>query len=124
MALDERHVVGVSSADAVRIIKTASHGTSRIAAYEGMIMPVADISSPAPHGASSTSVLILQLHRRHVALVVDSVSETLKLASGKILISPEAGMNERNCIHGHFVLQSSVIVVLDVERFFAPLLKA
>lgn len=123
MALDELHVVGVCSTDTIRTIQTANYGVCHIASYKGKIVPVVDISSPDPHCTESMAVLILRLQRRHVALLVDEVRETVQLVSDKVHISNGPEMNGNNYIHGHFSIESSMIVVMDVERFFSPLLK-
>lgn len=93
-----------------------------IAWYEGKVIPVVDIGQLAGHGAQLRPMLILKLQRLDVAIIVDEVKELVKLPAQAITVLSETNIDPRNFIHGIFNAECGRVLILDVERFFTPLL--
>lgn len=83
---------------------------------------VEDHCQPDGHGNQSRPMLILRLQRFYVAVIVDEVKGIVKLPARAVEVMSETEIDPRNLIHGIFKAECGRVLVLDVERFFTPLL--
>jgi chemotaxis signal transduction protein len=121
MALDAQHLVSISTTEVIRFVENPGLDIQQVAMYDGKVLPVADIGQPAKPG-TQRPMLILQLYRQLMALIVDEVEQIVTLPIQEIVIAKESEANGHNVIHGHYVCESGIIIVIDIERLFGPFL--
>ena len=87
----------------------------------GTIVPIVDMRlkfncSKAEYN-SFTVVIILNLHRRVVGIVVDSVSDVMELAADNVRSAPDIeSAIDSSCIVGLGSVAERMLILLDIEK--------
>lgn len=123
LALDARHVVFITTERKVQTFRDEGGVVGRVFAYNKHVIPVTMLGSDVTDGLGSRPMIILALHRRYVAIVVDKIGSEITITPPAIQIFDETDHDPQNLIHGKFQLNHEWIFVLDVERLFAPILR-
>ncbi len=92
----------------------------------GRIIPIIDfrkrfhIFDSAAMDESSKRIVVLSLNESTIGMVVDSVSQVLKLAESRISPTPAVAKGfDSEAIAGVGQLADRLLIVLDLERVFA-----
>ena len=90
----------------------------------GTIVPIVDMRlkfncSKAGYN-SFTVVIILNLHRRVVGIVVDSVSDVMELAADNVRSAPDIeSAIDSSCIVGLGSVAERMLILLDIEKLMS-----
>ncbi len=90
----------------------------------GTIVPIVDMRlkfncSQAEYN-SFTVVIILNLHKRVVGIVVDSVSDVMELASDNVRSAPDIeSAIDSSCIFGLGSVNERMLILLDIEKLMS-----
>ena len=90
----------------------------------GTIVPIVDMRlkfncSKAEYN-SFTVVIILNLHRRVVGIVVDSVSDVMELAADNVRSAPDIeSAIDSSCIVGLGSVGERMLILLDIEKLMS-----
>ncbi|QIL45064.1 chemotaxis protein CheW [Acidovorax sp. HDW3] len=90
----------------------------------GTIVPIVDMRlkfncSKAEYN-SFTVVIILNLHKRVVGIVVDSVSDVMELASDNVRSAPDIeSAIDSSCIFGLGSVNERMLILLDIEKLMS-----
>ncbi|MCE1249392.1 MAG: chemotaxis protein CheW [Comamonadaceae bacterium] len=90
----------------------------------GTIVPIVDMRlkfncSRADYN-SFTVVIILNLHKRVVGIVVDSVSDVMELASDNVRSAPDIeSAIDSSCIFGLGSVNERMLILLDIEKLMS-----
>ena len=90
----------------------------------GTIVPIVDMRlkfncSKAEYN-SFTVVIILNLHRRVVGIVVDSVSDVMELAADNVRSAPDIeSAIDSSCIVGLGSVAERMLILLDIEKLMS-----
>lgn len=90
----------------------------------GTIVPIVDLRlkfncSKAEYN-SFTVVIILNLHRRVVGIVVDSVSDVMELAADNVRSAPDIeSAIDSSCIVGLGSVAERMLILLDIEKLMS-----
>jgi purine-binding chemotaxis protein CheW len=90
----------------------------------GTIVPIVDLrlkfDCPRSEYDSSTVVIVLNLSRRIVGIVVDSVSDVLTLPSENFKPAPDIDtVIDRESVVGLGSLRDRMLILLDIEKLMA-----
>ncbi|MBB87359.1 chemotaxis protein CheW [Abyssibacter sp.] len=110
--------------DAVTKIPDAPAFVKGVINLRGTIMPVVDMRLRFKLGEAVydayTVMIILQLERRNVGMVVDSVSDVLRLTDDQTLPPPEfGGAMDTRYISGLGSIDERLLILVDIERLMA-----
>ena len=87
----------------------------------GKIIPVVDLRKrlalPAVAATDAQRIVVVELGEKRIGMLVDSVSQVIKLSSSIIEEMPEEATNiDENYIRGVGKLDSRLIIILDLNR--------
>ncbi|HUL97002.1 MAG TPA: chemotaxis protein CheW [Usitatibacter sp.] len=90
----------------------------------GVIVPVIDMrvkfSLPEPRYDSTTVVVILKLASRVIGIVVDAVSDVVRLAPADVKEAPRLGsIVDAGYLSGVATRDERMILLLDIEKFLS-----
>lgn len=90
----------------------------------GRVVPVFDarlrLGLPDSAYEERTCVIILSIHNKTIGLIVDSVNEVVKIARENVDPLHHSNENNQNqSIKAMTRVKDDVIILLDIERFFA-----
>jgi purine-binding chemotaxis protein CheW len=90
----------------------------------GVIVPVIDMrvkfSLPDPRYDSTTVVVILKLSSRVIGIVVDAVSDVVRLAAADVKEAPRLGsIVDAGYLSGVATRDERMILLLDIEKFLS-----
>jgi purine-binding chemotaxis protein CheW len=90
----------------------------------GTIVPIVDLrlkfDCPRSDYDSSTVVIVLNLSRRIVGIVVDSVSDVLTLPAENFKAAPDIDtIIDREAVLGLGSLRDRMLILLDIEKLMA-----
>jgi len=110
--------------DAVTKIPDAPEFVKGVINLRGTIMPVVDMRLRFHLGEAVydayTVMIILQLEHRKVGMVVDSVSDVLRLSDEQTLPPPEfGGSMDTRYISGLGSVDERLLILVDIERLMA-----
>lgn len=110
--------------DAVTKIPDAPEFVKGVINLRGTIMPVVDMRLRFHLGEAVydafTVMIILQLEHRKVGMVVDSVSDVLRLSDAQTLPPPEfGGSMDTRYISGLGSVDERLLILVDIERLMA-----
>lgn len=89
----------------------------------GRVIPVVGLRKrfglePIPPG-KNTRIVVVEVHGTVVGLVVDSVSEVLRVAADTIEPPPRLGKMEREYVSGVGKLENRLLLLLDVDHLLS-----
>ena len=105
-------------------IANAPHFIKGVVNLRGTIVPIVDMRlkfncSKAEYN-SFTVVIILNLHRRVVGIVVDSVSDVMELAADNVRSAPDIeSAIDSSCIVGLGSVAERMLILLDIEKLMS-----
>jgi purine-binding chemotaxis protein CheW len=90
----------------------------------GAIVPVVDLRLKLRLGSaeynSFTVMIVLNIARRVVGIVVDSVSDVIQLAAGQMHAAPEfGGQVDTRFISGLGTVDQRMLILLDIEKLLS-----
>lgn len=90
----------------------------------GIIVPVIDMrlkfGMPEPRYDSFTVVIILRIAGRVIGVVVDGVSDVVRLAAGEVKAAPQLGsIVDSGFLAGLATRDERMILLLDIEKFLS-----
>ena len=90
----------------------------------GVIVPVIDLrvkfSMPEPRYDSTTVMVVLRVGGRIIGIVVDAVSDVVRLSAGEIKAAPRLGsVVDSTYLEGLAVQSERMILLLDIEKFLS-----
>lgn len=91
----------------------------------GVIVPVIELRKrfnlPAAKPDAFTVIVVVNVGERLAGIVVDSVSDVIRLGAEQHCASPEyEGQREREFIQGMAQVEGRLLVLLDVDRLLKP----
>lgn len=119
--IDILKVQEIRGYDAVTSIANAPAFIKGVINLRGIIVPIVDLRIKFGVGAAHydpfTVVIILNIGRRVVGVVVDSVSDVLTLASAEVKAAPEfAATLNTEYITGLGTVDERMLILVDIER--------
>jgi purine-binding chemotaxis protein CheW len=107
--------------DAVTSIANAPAFIKGVINLRGVIVPIVDLRIKFNIGTAEynqfTVVIVLNVGRRVVGIVVDSVSDVLTLSADQIKPAPEfASSVDTGCLTGLGSLDERMLILVDIER--------
>ncbi len=87
----------------------------------GKIIPVVDLrtrfSLPATEAGESQRIVVVELGQKRIGMLVDSVSQVIKVPAGVVEEMPEEATSiDENFIRGVGKLENRLIIILDLNR--------
>ncbi len=88
----------------------------------GNIVPIIDLRKrfdlPPPADVHQSKILIVEFNRNQLGMIVDSVSEVMRLYSDQVEKTPPvfAGNIDSQYIHGVAKVEDRLIIILDIEK--------
>jgi purine-binding chemotaxis protein CheW len=87
----------------------------------GKIIPVVDLrvrfSLPTADSSDSQRIVVVELKEKRIGMLVDSVSQVIKIPSGVVEDMPEEAISvDENFIKGVGKLDDRLIIILDLNR--------
>jgi len=87
----------------------------------GKIIPVVDLrtrfSLPQAEASDAQRIVVVELKEKRLGMLVDSVSQVIKIPSGVVEEMPEEAISvDENFIKGVGKLDSRLIIILDLNR--------
>lgn len=92
----------------------------------GKIIPVVDLRKrfqlPASEATKSTRIIIVTIAKRTVGMIVDGVSEVLRLDASLVETAPEmvASQVESSFLRGIAKLEGRLLILLDLDLILNP----
>jgi purine-binding chemotaxis protein CheW len=122
--IDILKVQEIRGYDAVTGIANAPAFIKGVINLRGIIVPIVDLrikfSVGAAHYDQFTVVIILNIAKRVVGVVVDSVSDVLTLAAGQVKAAPEfATTLNTEYITGLGTVDQRMLILVDIERLMS-----
>jgi purine-binding chemotaxis protein CheW len=107
--------------DAVTAIANAPAFIKGVINLRGVIVPIVDLRLKFNVGAAQynqfTVVIVLNVGRRVVGIVVDSVSDVLTLTADQIKPAPEfASSVDKGFLTGLGAIEDRMLILMDIER--------
>jgi len=119
-AIDILSVQEIRGYDTVTHIANAPSFIKGVVNLRGTIVPIVDmrikfhLAEPAYN--EFTVVIILNVARRVIGMVVDSVSDVVSLAEEAIHPAPKMGAFDSQCLLGLASLDDRMLILVDIER--------
>jgi len=110
--------------DAVTRIPDTPDFIKGVVNLRGAIVPVVDLRLKLRLGSaeynSFTVMIVLNIARRVVGIVVDSVSDVIQLAAGQMHAAPEFGSQvDTRFISGLGTVDERMLILLDIEKLLS-----
>jgi purine-binding chemotaxis protein CheW len=123
-AVDILKVQEIRSYEKVTPIPSAPAFLKGVVNLRGVIVPVVDLrvkfGMPDPRYDSFTVVVVLRLGERTVGVVVDGVSDVVRLADSDVKPAPQLGaMVDSSFLAGLATKDERMILLLDIEKFLS-----
>ena len=123
-AVDILKVQEIRGFDKVTPIPAAPAYLKGIVNLRGVIVPVIDLrlkfQLPDPRYDDTTVMVVLRLAGRVIGVVVDAVSDVVRLAPGDIKAAPQLGsLVDGSYIAGLATQDERMILLLDIEKFLS-----
>ena len=119
-AIDILKVQELRGYDAVTRIANAPAFIKGVVNLRGVIVPIVDLrikfNLSAPVYNEFTVVIVLNIGKRVVGAVVDSVSDVVRLADSEIHPPPEFGSFDAKYLIGLATIGESMLILLDIEK--------
>lgn len=119
--VDILRVQEIRSYDAVTRLPEAPEYIKGVINLRGIIVPVVDMRLkfrlPSAEYNALTVMIVLNVGGRVVGMVVDSVSDVVRLAAEQVRAVPEIGATiDRQFLTGIGTLDQRMLILLDIER--------
>ena len=123
-AVDILKVQEIRGFDKVTPIPAAPAYLKGIVNLRGVIVPVIDLrlkfQMPEPRYDATTVMVVLRVAGRVIGMVVDAVSDVVRLAPGDIKAAPQLGaVVDGSYIAGLATQDERMILLLDIEKFLS-----
>ena len=110
--------------DKVTPIPAAPAFLKGIVNLRGAIVPVLDLrvkfGLPEPSYDTTTVMIVLRIERRVIGIVVDAVSDVVRLAASEVKEAPTLGsLVDATYLAGLATQDNRMILLLDIERFLS-----
>jgi len=122
--IDILKVQEIRGYDVVTRIANAPPFIKGVINLRGIIVPIIDMRIKFNLGASTydqfTVVIVLNIGGRVIGMVVDSVSDVIKLPSEEIRPAPELGtMLDTDYLIGLGTLEGRMLILVDIDRLMS-----
>ena len=122
-AIDILKVQELRGYDAVTRIANAPEFIKGVVNLRGVIVPIVDLrikfNLSEPVYNEFTVVIVLNIGKRVIGAVVDSVSDVVKLAESDIHPPPEFGSFDARYLVGLATVGDSMLILLDIEKMLS-----
>ncbi len=122
-AIDILKVQELRGYDAVTRIANAPEFIKGVVNLRGVIVPIVDLrikfSLADPVYNEFTVVIVLNIGKRVIGAVVDSVSDVVRLAESDIHPPPEFGSFDTKYLVGLATVGESMLILLDIEKMLS-----
>lgn len=119
-AIDILKVQELRGYDAVTRIANAPEFIKGVVNLRGVIVPIIDLrikfNLAAPVYNEFTVVIVLNIGKRVIGAVVDSVSDVVRLAEADIHPPPEFGSFDAQYLVGLATVGETMLILLDIEK--------
>jgi len=119
-AIDILKVQEIRGYEAVTRIANTPAFIKGVINLRGLIVPIVDLrikfSLSEPTYDEFTVAIILNIGKRVIGVVVDSVSDVVSLAEDSIHPAPEFGTFDTQYLMGLATLEERLLILLDIER--------
>jgi purine-binding chemotaxis protein CheW len=110
----------IRATDITPVPGAASH-VRGVINLRGKIIPVIDLRTrfnlPQIAASAAQRIMVIELQSRRIGILVDSVSQVLKMSAGVVEEMPEEAVSiDENFIKGVGKLDGRLIVILDLNR--------
>ena len=121
--VDILKVQEIRGQDPVTRIANAPDFIQGVVQLRGVIVPIVDLRRRfglAMQDTPSTVVMVLHIGGRVIGMVVDSVSDVIRLAPGDIRPAPEMGSAfDTEFLLGLATIDDRMLILLDIERLMS-----
>ena len=122
--IDIQRVQELRGYDAVTRIANAPDYLKGVVNLRGIIVPIIDMRIKLNLGSATyntfTVVIVLNIGKRVMGMVVDSVSDVITLKDEQIKVAPEMGSTlNSNYLIGLGTLEERMLILVDIERLMA-----
>ena len=122
-AIDILKVQEIRGYDAVTKIANTPAFIKGVINLRGIIVPIVDMRIKFNLGEAIyndfTVVIVLNIGRRVIGIVVDSVSDVMSLAADAISAAPEFAMFDTEFLLGLASVDGRMLILLDIERLMS-----
>ena len=122
-AIDILKVQEIRGYDAVTKIANTPAFIKGVINLRGIIVPIVDMRIKFNLGEAVyndfTVVIVLNIGRRVIGIVVDSVSDVMSLAADAISAAPEFAMFDTEFLLGLASVEGRMLILLDIERLMS-----
>ena len=122
-AIDILKVQELRGYDAVTRIANTPEFIKGVVNLRGVIVPIVDLrikfNLSEPVYNEFTVVIVLNIGKRVIGAVVDSVSDVVKLAESDIHPPPEFGSFDARYLVGLATVGDSMLILLDIEKMLS-----
>ena len=122
-AIDILKVQELRGYDAVTRIANAPAFVKGVVNLRGVIVPIVDLrikfNLSEPVYNEFTVVIVLNIGKRVIGAVVDSVSDVVKLAESDIHPPPEFGAFDAQYLVGLATVGGGMLILLDIEKMLS-----
>jgi len=122
--IDIQRVQELRGYDAVTRIANSPDYIKGVVNLRGVIVPIIDLrikfNLEAPKYDEFTVVIVLDIHKRIVGVVVDSVSDVISLEADQIKPPPEMGSAlDTDYLIGLGTLDQRMLILVDIEKLMS-----
>ena len=119
--IDILKVQEIRGYDAVTTIANSPHFLKGVINLRGTIVPIIDMrikfNAPNVEYDQFTVVIILNIASRVVGIVVDSVSDVIRLSADQVRPTPDIGVAvDTTYIQGLATVDERMLILIDIER--------
>lgn len=122
-AIDILKVQEIRGYEAVTRIANAPAFIKGVINLRGLIVPIVDMrikfNLGEPDYNEFTIIVILNLGKRVIGIVVDSVSDVISLDEQQIRPAPEFGTVEMQYLKGLAAVNERMLILIDIERLMS-----
>lgn len=116
--LTVREIMGIME---ITIVPHVPHFVKGVINLRGSVIPVVDLrlkfSMPERGYDKETCIIVVNLHKRLMGIIVDTVSEVLNIDENEIDDSPNFGSSvETDFILGMGKVKEKVVILLDIDK--------
>jgi purine-binding chemotaxis protein CheW len=123
-AIDILQVQEIRAQESVTRIANTPKFVRGVISLRGQIVPIVDMRAmfDLPHAAAGSSpvMIILDIGRRVIGVVVDAVSDVVRLAAGEVKPAPTlAAAIDSACVRGLAPVDGRMLIIVDIARLMA-----